>query len=119
LKSHFILYVSDQKASTKFYEKVLDQTPSLNVPGMTEFSLSETSVLDLMPSAGIVRLLGNKVEDPAKTKDIPRAELYIIVENPGEYFKRALSNGARELSALSIRDWGMKQHVARTQMDMF
>ena len=49
----FILYVSDQVRSTKFYGKLLDLTPTLNVPGMTEFHLSKTVKLGLMPESGI------------------------------------------------------------------
>ncbi len=49
-KSHFILYVEDQSKSTEFYSKLLNQNPTLNVPGMTEFKLTDNSVLGLMPS---------------------------------------------------------------------
>jgi len=41
----FILDVSNQKKSAFFYEKLLQQKPILNVPGMTEFLLSETTKL--------------------------------------------------------------------------
>ena len=38
-KTHFILYVQDQAASTAFYSRALDAEPTLNVPNMTEFVL--------------------------------------------------------------------------------
>lgn len=64
MRSHFILYVSDQRASARFYEAVLAMAPSLDVPGMTEFTLGSDAVLGLMPAAGIRRLLGPKLRDP-------------------------------------------------------
>ena len=63
MKSHFILYVANQEKSTRFYEIVFAQKPTLNVPGMTEFELNEGSVLGLMPSQGIKKLLGDKLPD--------------------------------------------------------
>ncbi len=65
-KTHFILYVDDQARSTTFYSQVLDCQPTLNVPGMTEFTLSENTILGLMPIAGIKRLLGDRLPDPTR-----------------------------------------------------
>ena len=106
LKAHFIFYVSNQEKSTRFYELVLDRKPALNVPGMTEFLLNDGSVLGLMPTHGIKKLLGEKLPDPESAAQIPRAELYLVVDNPGEYHQRALQAGAAELSDLQKRDWG-------------
>jgi uncharacterized protein len=114
MKSHFILYVSDQGASARFYEKVLGRKPRLDVPGMTEFQLNGESILGLMPAAGIRKLLGSKLPDPDGAKGIPRAEVYLLVENPGDLHRLALANGASELSPLSIRDWG---HEAAYSLD--
>ena len=108
MTAHFILYVADQKASAAFYTQVLGSKPQLDVPGMTEFALNDGAVLGLMPQAGIKRLLGDKLPDPAKAGGIPRAELYLIVEDPAGHHKRALANGAKELSPLLPRDWGHK-----------
>jgi len=106
LKANFILYVSDQQQASSFYRKVLNQEPTLHVPGMTEFTINDGCVLGLMPEAGIKRLLGHALPDPAKAHGIPRAELYLRVDDPGNYHQRALTAGARELSALMKRDWG-------------
>lgn len=114
MKAHFILYVSDQKASSGFYERVLGKGPRLDVPGMTEFDLSEGGVLGLMPQAGIKRLLGGKLPDPARASGIPRAELYLLTEDPAGHHQRALDNGAVELSPLTLRDWG---HEAAYSLD--
>ena len=105
MKAHFILYVADQAISTRFYSEVLDRSPSLDVPGMTEFELPGGCVLGLMPAEGIRRLLGDRLPDPT-AGGAPRAELYLVVEDPGDHHSRALEHGARELSGLRDRDWG-------------
>ncbi|MCB8979378.1 MAG: VOC family protein [Ardenticatenaceae bacterium] len=105
-KTHFILYVQDQSKSTAFYVAVLGQEPTLNVPGMTEFTLAEQCVLGLMPEAGIKRLLGEKLPDPAQATGVPRAEIYLYVADPAICHQRALTAGAVELSGLERRDWG-------------
>lgn len=106
MKSHFILYVSNQDSATVFYSKVLNQQPDLYVPGMTEFTLSPTSVLGLMPEAGIVKLLGAAFPDPSAASRHPRAELYLLVSDVDEVHARALAAGATELSPPQQRDWG-------------
>ena len=103
----FILYVREQAASTTFYEHVLGKVPRLNVPGMTEFQLTDTSVLGLMPEAGIKRLLPN-MPDPASGNGTPRAELYLYVDEPATVYDRALAAGAQPLDGLGLRDWGDK-----------
>ncbi|MFZ2960174.1 MAG: VOC family protein [Candidatus Ozemobacteraceae bacterium] len=104
--AHFILYVRDQAASTTFYAFVLDQRPTLDVPGMTEFTLREGTVFGLMPETGIKRLLGAKLPDPSSAHGVPRAELYLRVDKPELFHERAVRNGAVELSPVSPRDWG-------------
>ena len=104
--ANFILYVKDQARSTAFYTQALGCRPTLDVPGMTEFTLSETCVLGLMPEAGIKRLLGEGLPDPAQGRSIPRAELYLRVPDALACHQRALAAGATELSPLAARDWG-------------
>lgn len=105
MRAHFILYVSDQQASTQFYSAVLGIEPTLNVPGMTEFSIGSECILGLMPETGIKRLLPN-LPDPADARGIPRAELYLLVDDCGVYYQRAIENGAKPLSNPTARDWG-------------
>lgn len=114
MKAHLILYVADQKASASFYARALALQPRLDVPGMTEFRLSDGAVLGLMPAKGIKRLLGDKLPDPERGAGVPRAELYLLVEDPAAFHRRALESGARELSGLSMRDWG---HEAAYSLD--
>ena len=104
-RSHFILYVADQEPSRAFWAAVLLKTPSLHVPGMTEFTLGEGVVLGLMPEKGIARLLGGRI-DPSLGRGGPRAELYLVVDDALAYHRRALAAGAHELDPLSPRDWG-------------
>lgn len=103
---HTILYVSDQNRSTEFYRRALGLEPQLHVPGMTEFKLSESHILGLMPEKGIKKLLGDKIPDPNQANGIPRAELYFRVENPDELFTRAIGAGSKILSKIEPRDWG-------------
>lgn len=114
MKAHLILYVNDQRASARFYARVLGLSPRLDVPGMTEFLLSEGAVLGLMPAAGIKRLLGERLPDPGRAAGVPRAELYLLTDQPGAFHDRALANGALELSPLALRDWG---HEAAYSLD--
>ena len=104
--SHFILYVADQARSAAFYRCVLACEPRLDVPGMTEFNLPGGAVLGLMPEAGIRRLLGASLPDPAGAHGIPRAELYLLVQEPCDFHQRAVASGSTELSPLLTRDWG-------------
>lgn len=103
-----VLYVKDQTTSSRFYRQVLNREPDFEVPGMTQFNLGNGFLLGLMPEAGIKRLLGEALPDPAQANGIPRAELYINVTNPEDYHRRALQAGARELSPLLPRSWGEK-----------
>lgn len=104
--AHFILYVADQAKSSSFYTKVLGVRPRLDVPGMTEFVLSDGAILGLMPEESIRRLLGPVLPDPSSARGIPRSEVYLLVDRPGEYMERAIAAGARELSPLQARNWG-------------
>jgi catechol 2,3-dioxygenase-like lactoylglutathione lyase family enzyme len=112
--THTILYVRDQDLSERFWTAALGCSPSLHVPGMTEYRLGETTVLGLMPSAGIVRLLGEALPDPRAAEGVPRAELYFVVADPEAAHARALAAGATELSPVLPRDWGDRAGYALT-----
>jgi len=101
-----ILYVADQQLSREFYHKLLQIEPSLDVPGMTEFNLSQGLKLGLMPEDGIARILGNKTPHPSSGHGIPRCELYLLNEKHIEMFQSALDTGALEVSPVQDRDWG-------------
>lgn len=58
-----------------------------------------------MPEAGIKRLLA-RLPDPASARRAPRAEVYLLMDDPEALHRRALANGAAELSPLRARDWG-------------
>lgn len=103
-----ILYVADQQLSTQFYETVLQIKPTLNVPGMTEFTLFENCKLGLMPEDGIAKIITPHTPHPKKGSQIPRCEIYLRVINPQLYLDRAISNEAKNISSIQLRDWGEK-----------
>ncbi|HRN93435.1 MAG: hypothetical protein M9931_10570 [Chitinophagales bacterium] len=106
--AHFetILYVSSQQASTEFYTKLFRIQPTLNVPGMTEFTVSKNCKLGLMPNAGIEKILLGKTPNPSSGNGIPRCELYLLVENIELEFENALRSGAKLISPIEARNWG-------------
>jgi len=106
MQIQFILYVKDQQKSTVFYQTVLKQVPILNVPGMTEFQLSETTKLGLMPEAGIKKILQQHVPDPTSGNGIPRCEIYLHVDFPNDYLMRSIAAGAIKIEDEKNRDWG-------------
>ncbi len=106
MQIEFILYVADQEESKHFYEELLSLKPSLHVPGMTEFQLSETTKLGLMPENGIAKILENATPHPNTGNGIPRCELYLKVKNAKEYMERGIQLGAKLISPMQQRDWG-------------
>jgi len=101
-----ILYVSDQERSRTFYQNIFRQEADLNVPGMTEFNLSDNCRIGLMPNKGIAKILSDKTPHPDSGNGIPRCELYFYVDNIQLEFDNAAKNGARLLSPIIARDWG-------------
>jgi len=104
----FIFYVKDQQKSKWFYENILQISPSLNVPGMTEFKLADNVKLGIMPENGIAKIISTHLPHPNNGNGIPRCELYLKIENPNEYIKRGIELGGKEISKLQNRDWGDK-----------
>jgi len=103
-----ILYVADQQKSRDFYSALLEKKPSLDVPGMTEFLLSDSLKLGLMPENGIAKILVDKTPHPSTGNGIPRCELYLLTDEYHDLYYRALTAGAKEISEIQIRDWGHK-----------
>lgn len=105
---HIILYVQHQGESTAFYQELLQQEPVLNVPGMTEFVLSENLKLGLMPNAGIAKILQEQTPHPDEAQGIPRCELYLKVDNVQQAYEQATKAGAKLISPIEDRNWGDK-----------
>ena len=101
-----ILYVADQQRSKRFYEKILQKKPVLDVQGMTEFLLTDNFKLGLMPEDGIEKILTPHTSHPKLGNGIPRCEFYLFVDDPEEMLRLAVSAGAKEISKSKIRDWG-------------
>ncbi|MDD2986079.1 lactoylglutathione lyase [Flavobacterium sp.] len=104
----FILYVANQEKSSYYYQQLLEIIPSLNVPGMTEFELTDGVKLGLMPEDGIAKIVTDKAPHPKLGNGIPRCELYLKIKNAAEYLKRGVLLGGKEISELKNRDWGDK-----------
>lgn len=107
-KSHVILYVENQSESCLFYSKLLCLEPHLNVPGMTEFYLSDSLVLGLMPNNSIEKIINGKLPHPSLGNGIPRCELYLYVENIDEIYQHCKSLHLNIFSDLEERTWGDK-----------
>ncbi|MDY0344564.1 MAG: VOC family protein [Lentimicrobium sp.] len=101
-----ILYVNNQKESSGFYQKIFRRSPDLDVPGMTEFNLSESFKIGLMPNEGIAKILGVSTPHPASGLGVPRCELYFYVEDIQLEYENALESGAKLISPVSDRNWG-------------
>ncbi|MBK6610985.1 MAG: lactoylglutathione lyase [Sphingobacteriales bacterium] len=106
--TEIILYVKDQDASCKFYQNIFRRPPDLNVPGMTEFNISNNCKVGLMPNKGIANILGPKMPHPDTGTGIPRCELYLQVDNIQEEFENAIKSKAALISPIIDRDWGDK-----------
>lgn len=101
-----ILYVNNQALSREFYRKVLGSDPSLDVPGMTEFTLTAHHKLGLMPNSGIARIINPPMPHPDEGMGIPRCELYLYVDEPSQAYARATRAGAQPIGAVCMRNWG-------------
>ena len=102
----FILYISNQEKSRDFYQILLQQNPSLDVPGMTEFTLNNFVKIGLMPNNGIAKIITPILPHPNSGNGIPRCELYLQVDNIEILFEEAKKAGAKEVSPIALRDWG-------------
>ena len=101
-----ILFVDNQERSSLFYQNIFRQAPDLNVPGMTEFNLSDHCKLGLMPNNGIARILANQLPHPQDGNGIPRCELYLYVEDIQLEFENAINSGSKLISPIIERNWG-------------
>ncbi len=102
----FILYVSNQEQSKLFYQILFNQEPTLDVPGMTEFTLNTFTKIGLMPNDGIAKIISPTLPHPELGNGIPRCELYLTIQNLEDNFERILKAGAKLTSPISARDWG-------------
>lgn len=104
--TQIILYVNDQEISSTFYERIFRTKPNLNVPGMTEFIISENCKIGLMPNKGIAKILADKTPHPDTGSGIPRCELYLYVDNIQSEFDNAVECGAKLICPITEMNWG-------------
>lgn len=105
MQVEFILYVADQQRSRDLYAFLLDRSPVLDVPGMTEFDLGGCK-LGLMPEDGIARIITPKLPHPKTANGVPRCELYLLVADIALYLARAAASNLRMVDPAKDRDWG-------------
>lgn len=102
----FILYVSNPEKSKHFYEILFNQKPTLDVPGMTEFTLNGFTKIGLMPNDGIAKIISPTLPNPELGNGIPRCELYLTISDLETNFQNILNHGATLISEISARNWG-------------
>ncbi|MCD4714144.1 MAG: VOC family protein [Clostridiales bacterium] len=105
-KINFIVYVEDQNKSKDLYTALFDRAPALDVDGMTEIQLNDTTYIGLLPGNGIVEILEGNIDNPNQNTAYPRCEIYLYVDSPEAYYERALMLGARGISEAKQRNWG-------------
>lgn len=108
----FVLFVKDQEESKKFYMKILLQSPILDVPGMTQFTIYEHLTLGLMPLINISRVIPcafkNNIAQDLPSNNAPSSELYLYCNEPQEMALRFTTHGGQLISAYQTRNWGDK-----------
>ncbi len=105
IQTEIILYVSNQEKSKIFYEILLNKKPSLDVLGMTEFTLNKFLKIGIMPYDSIAKIISPIMPHPNTGTGIPRCELYLIVDNLEKNFEKMLKNGATLVKPISKMDW--------------
>ncbi len=105
-KTLFVIYVADQERSRVFYQSILEKEPVLDVPGMTEFMLTDSAALGIMPEQGIAKILGDAVPHPQDGNGIPRCELYLFVDDPSASYQLLLDAGGKPINSPEVRPWG-------------
>ena len=75
-RAHFILYVADQAAAARFYCRALGLTPSLDVPGMTEFDLGGRASVRTIAFEPLPRDQGSHARRERKVPQLIVAELF-------------------------------------------
>lgn len=106
MEAFIIFFIENQETTRDFYTEVLNIRPTLDVPGMIEFTLPDGTKIGFMPNGNIKKLLGEKLPDPARSTGTPRSEIYLIVNDATRCHERAISCGAREIQPLQPMPWG-------------
>ena len=105
-KAMFIFFVADQSSSREFYKEILTQEPVMDVPGMTEFALTEDVSFGLMTNNALPQLIQEPMPLPSEGTGIPRCELYLFVPEAAEALKCLTHAGGSALSKAQLRPWG-------------
>lgn len=104
-KSMIILFVEDADRAKKFYSSLFRKLPELDVPGMTEFVISDTFTLGLMPVTNIEKILETQ-NFHQNGNNLIRHELYLYVDDLEFEYENAVKSGAELISPIQMRNWG-------------
>ncbi len=102
----FIYFVSDQKRSSDFYSSVLEKSPILDVPGMTQFQLNENTLLGLMPRENIKKILGEEHFTGNEKDTQPKNEIYFYVKDLERKLFLLKEAKGEIISSPQLRNWG-------------
>jgi len=101
-----IIFVENQKKSRDFYKEVLDMEPFMDVPGITEFKLADNMLLGIMPSEGLKNMMDLKAIKHWEEGSTPKCQIYLPVDEPDEYYKRAIKAGGKGIMEGKPTPWG-------------
>lgn len=101
-----IIFVEDQGKSRDFYREVLNMEPLMDVPGMTEFKLADNMLLGIMPYEGIKNMMDIKTANRWKDGETPKCQIYLPVDEPVEYYNRAVKAGGKGIIEGKSTPWG-------------
>ncbi len=104
-KSMIILFVEDADSAKKFYSSLFRKLPDLDVPGMTEFVISDTFTLGLMPVTNIEKILETQ-NFQQNGNNLIKHELYLYVDDLEFEYENAVKSGAELISPIQMRNWG-------------
>lgn len=101
---NLVFYVSDLERARGFYEVLLNVAPQ-EEGSSSEFALTESTNLSLVPMAGISKFLPEERFAPSGTL---KAELYLFVDDPHRYLQQAEALGGRIVAWPEFKPWGHK-----------
>ncbi len=105
-KTYVIIYVDNLDKTKMFYKILFNIVPIIDEQGMCEFELPNGLTLGIMPKSSIEKLFGKDYIFNDNKKSTPKFELYLQVDDPKVFHKKAMQLGALELRKFEETDWG-------------
>jgi predicted enzyme related to lactoylglutathione lyase len=101
-----VIFVKNQEKSRDFYMEVLGMEPFMDVPGVTEFKLDDNMLLGIMPSEGVKNMMDIKTINHWEAGETPKCQIYLPVDEPDEYYNRAIKAGGIGIIEGKSTPWG-------------